>query len=83
MVKKLKAPYLSNQITNNSIIGFIERFQAEFITTNDLWLGHYPIRSTGPTNQKSTREIYYYGNGKKAIKISVWETQLRDLLAKR
>ena len=25
---------------------FIERFQAEFITTNDLWLGHYPIRST-------------------------------------
>ena len=50
---------------------FIERFQAEFITTNDLWLGHYPIRSTAQQIKKVLEKSITMVMEKKAIKISL------------
>ena len=62
---------------------FIERFQAEFITTNDLWLGHYPIRSTAQQIKKVLEKSITMVMEKKGHKDIAWETQLRDLLAKK
>ena len=62
---------------------FIERFQAEFITTNDLWLGHYPIRSTTQQIKKVLEKSITMVMEKKGHKDIAWETQLRDLLAKK
>ena len=60
---------------------FIERFQAEFITTNDLWLGHYPIRSTIQQIKKVLEKSITMVMEKKGYRDSAWENQLRDLLA--
>ena len=62
---------------------FIERFQAEFITTDDLWLGHYPIRSTAQQIKKVLEKSITMVMEKKGHKDIAWETQLRDLLAKK
>ena len=62
---------------------FIERFQAEFITTNDLWLGHYPIRSTAQQIKKVLEKSITMVMEKKGHKDIAWENQLRDLLAKK
>ena len=59
---------------------FIERFQAEFITTNDLWLGHYPIRSTIQQIKKVLEKSITMVMEKKGYRDSAWENQLRDLL---
>ena len=60
---------------------FIERFQAEFITTNDLWLGHYPIRSTTQQIKKVLEKSITMVMEKKGYRDLAWENQLRDLLA--
>ena len=59
---------------------FIERFQAEFITTNDLWLGHYPIRSTIQQIKKVLEKSITMVMEKKGYRDSAWENQLHDLL---
>lgn len=59
---------------------FIERFQAEFITTNDLWLGHYPIRSTTQQIKKVLEKSITMVIEKKGCRDLAWENQLRDLL---
>lgn len=59
---------------------FIQRFNAEFIETDDLWLGHYPIRSVNQQIKKVLEKSITM-----AIKSSggddvAWENQLKDLL---
>lgn len=60
---------------------FIERFQAEFIETNDLWLGHYPIRSTVQQIKKVLEKSITMVMEKKGNRDIAWENQLRDLLS--
>ena len=60
---------------------FINRFNAEFIETNDLWLGHYPIRSTIQQIKKVLEKSITMMMEKKGYRDSAWENQLRDLLA--
>ena len=60
---------------------FINRFNAEFIETNDLWLGHYPIRSTIQQIKKVLEKSITMVMEKKAYRDSAWENQLRDLIA--
>lgn len=60
---------------------FIERFQAEFIITNDLWLGHYPIRSTPQQIKKVLEKSITMVMEKKGYRDLAWESQLRDLLS--
>ena len=62
---------------------FIERFNAEFIETDDLWLGHYPIRSTAQQIKKVLEKSITMVMEKKGHKDIAWENQLRDLLAKK
>ncbi|OOF74069.1 glycosyltransferase family 2, partial [Rodentibacter caecimuris] len=59
---------------------FIQKFNAEFIETDDLWLGHYPIRSVNQQIKKVLEKSITM-----AIKFSggddvAWENQLKDLL---
>ncbi|OOF82043.1 glycosyltransferase family 2 protein, partial [Rodentibacter caecimuris] len=59
---------------------FIQKFNAEFIETDDLWLGHYPIRSANQQIKKVLEKSITM-----AIKFSggddvAWENQLKDLL---
>ena len=60
---------------------FIERFNAKFIETDDLWLGHYPIRSTIQQIKKVLEKSITMVMEKKGYRDSAWENQLRDLLA--
>ena len=60
---------------------FINRFNAEFIETDDLWLGHYPIRSTIQQIKKVLEKSITMVMEKKGYRDSAWENQLRDLLA--
>ena len=60
---------------------FINRFNAEFIETNDLWLGHYPIRSTIQQIKKVLEKSITMVMEKKGYRDSAWENQLRDLLS--
>ena len=60
---------------------FINRFNAEFIETNDLWLGHYPIRSTIQQIKKVLEKSITMVMEKKGFRDFAWENQLRDLLA--
>lgn len=67
--------------SQNYYYWFIERFNAEFIETNDLWLGHYPIRSTAQQIKKVLEKSITMVMEKKGYRDSAWENQLRDLLA--
>ena len=60
---------------------FIERFNAKFIETDDLWLGHYPIRSTIQQIKKVLEKSITMVMEKKGFRDFAWENQLRDLLA--
>ena len=60
---------------------FIERFNAKFIETDDLWLGHYPIRSTIQQIKKVLEKSITMAMEKKGFRDFAWENQLRDLLA--
>ena len=62
---------------------FIERFNAEFIETNDFWLGHYPIRSTTQQIKKVLDKSITMVMEKKGYRDIAWENQLRDLLEKK
>ena len=59
---------------------FINRFNAEFIETDDLWLGHYPIRSTVQQIKKVLEKSITMVMEKKGYRDFAWENQLRDLL---
>ena len=67
--------------SQNYYYWFIERFNAEFIETYDLWLGHYPIRSTAQQIKKVLEKSITMVMEKKGYRDSAWENQLRDLLA--
>ena len=60
---------------------FINRFNAKFIETDDLWLGHYPIRSTVQQIKKVLEKSITMVMEKKGYRDFAWENQLRDLLA--
>lgn len=60
---------------------FIERFSAEFIETDDLWLGYYPIRSTIQQIKKVLEKSITMVMEKKGYRDFAWENQLRHLLA--
>lgn len=69
--------------SQNYYYWFIERFNAEFIETNDLWLGHYPIRSTAQQIKKVLEKSITMVMEKKGNRDIAWENQLRDLLEKK
>ena len=60
---------------------FINRFSAEFIETDELWLGHYPIRSTAQQIKKVLEKSITMVMEKKGYRDLAWENQLRDLLS--
>ena len=59
----------------------MNRFSAEFIETDELWLGHYPIRSTAQQIKKVLEKSITMVMEKKGYRDLAWENQLRDLLS--
>ena len=79
--KEIKSVVFIAPNSYNYYYWFIERFNAEFIETNDLWLGHYPIRSTVQQIKKVLEKSITMVMEKKGNRDIAWENQLRDLLA--
>lgn len=79
--KEIKSVVFIAPNSYNYYYWFIERFNAEFIETNDLWLGHYPIRSTVQQIKKVLEKSITMVIEKKGNRDIAWENQLRDLLA--
>ena len=63
---------------------FEEKFNAQFIETDELWLGHFPIRSVDQQIKRTLEKSLIMALSLKENKAGdiAWENQLKDLLAK-
>lgn len=61
---------------------FKNKFDAEFIETEDLWLAHYPIRSVSQQTKKTLEKSILMAMKSSGADDVAWENQLKDLLDK-
>lgn len=80
--EEVKSIVFSSPLYRHFYGWFKNKFDAEFVETEDLWLAHYPIRSVNQQMKKTLEKSILMAMKSGGADDVAWENQLKDLLDK-
>lgn len=80
--KEVKSLVFRSSAHRNFYAWFVEKFDSSFVETEELWLGHYPIRSTNQQIKKVLEKSITMAMKSEGAGDVAWENQLQNLLDK-